>query len=107
LIGSSYNSETYASHFSRRTSNIVPDTFTGKYELESCEGRRKSGLTRKSKQQAIIDNESEEEILGDGSPKDISGRNEAIIISDAGPVSQKSSLRLDSSDIPPVSREGF
>jgi hypothetical protein len=95
------------SHCSRRTPNAVSNTLTGEYELESCEGRRKSGMHRKSKQQAWIDNESQEDILGGGHLKDVSRRNGVTAISDAGPLSQKGSFRSDRSDIPSVSHEEF
>jgi hypothetical protein len=77
------------------------------YELDSGDGHKKSGIPRKSKQQTCTDNESQEDILGDGSPKGISRGTEATITSDTEPFSQKGSFGSDRFNIPPVSRKGF
>ncbi|KAH8591910.1 hypothetical protein B0O99DRAFT_718424 [Bisporella sp. PMI_857] len=60
LIGSSYHSETYGPYSGKRTTNTVPTTSTGGYELDSREGRWKSGLLRTNKQQTVTHNESQE-----------------------------------------------
>ncbi|KAH9216512.1 hypothetical protein DL95DRAFT_407493 [Leptodontidium sp. 2 PMI_412] len=105
LIGSSNRSGDFRARFSR-TASVIPKTSISGYELESREGHRKSGIPRKSKQQTGTDNDSQEDILGDGYPKDTSKRIE-VATSEVGPLSQTGSFRSNRSGIPPTSREEF
>jgi hypothetical protein len=86
--------------------NTIPPTSTEEYELDLCDGHRKSSILRKSKQQTCTNNESQEDILRDESSKGIAGEDE-VTITDARPFSQKGSLGSDRSNIPPASRTEF
>jgi hypothetical protein len=66
VLGSSYHSDAFTPHFSRRTANTIPDTLTQEYELKTCAGCRKSVIAQKKDQQTGTNNESQEDILGDG-----------------------------------------
>ncbi|CZR66008.1 uncharacterized protein PAC_15908 [Phialocephala subalpina] len=107
MIGSSYHSTAITAQFSTNAANTIPRTLTDEYELDLRDGHRKTGIPRKSKRQTCTDNDSQEDILGDGFPKGMSGGNEVTITPDARPFSQKGSLGSDRSNIPPVSRKEF
>ncbi|KAH6719554.1 hypothetical protein BKA61DRAFT_714166 [Leptodontidium sp. MPI-SDFR-AT-0119] len=104
VIGSSYYALPIATPLSRNAANTFPRTLTDQYELGLCDGH-KSGIPRKSKQQTCPDNESQEDILGDGFPEGMSRGNEAKITSDCELFSQKGSFRSDRSGVPPACRE--
>ncbi|KAH9204897.1 hypothetical protein DL95DRAFT_376665 [Leptodontidium sp. 2 PMI_412] len=104
VIGSSYYVPPTATPFSRNAANTLPRTLTDQYELGLSDGH-KSGIPRKSKQQTCPDNESQEDILGDGFPEGMSRENEAKITSDCELFSQKGRFRSDCTGVPPASRE--
>ncbi|KAH7418896.1 hypothetical protein BKA64DRAFT_655508 [Cadophora sp. MPI-SDFR-AT-0126] len=101
VIGSSYYAPPTTTPFSTNATNTLPRALTDQYELGLCD-RHKSGIPRKSKQQTCPDNESQEDILGDGFPEGMSRGNEAKITSDCELVSQKGSFRSDCSGVPPA-----
>ncbi|KAH8595300.1 hypothetical protein B0O99DRAFT_572012 [Bisporella sp. PMI_857] len=105
LLGSSVRSDAFRTHFSR-TTNTAPNASISRYELESFKGCRKSGIPSKSKQQSCTNNESQEDILGDGYLKNIARANGEATALDAGPL-QEGSFRSGRIDVLPVSREGF
>ncbi|KAH8591908.1 hypothetical protein B0O99DRAFT_744136 [Bisporella sp. PMI_857] len=84
LLGSSVRSDAFRPHFSR-TTNTSPNAPISRYELESFKGCQKSGIPPKSKQQSCTNNESQEDILGDGYLKDIAKTNGEATALDAGP----------------------
>ncbi|KAH6704201.1 hypothetical protein BKA61DRAFT_493526 [Leptodontidium sp. MPI-SDFR-AT-0119] len=92
VIGSSDHSTVVTTPFNTKTAKTLPRTLTDEYELDLCDRHRKSGIPRKTKQQTYPDNESQEDILGDGFPEGISRGKEVNITSGGGPFSQKGSF---------------
>ena len=107
LLGSSIPSDAFTTTYFSRTANTAPNASISGYELESFKGCQKSGMPQKSKQQSGANNESQEDILGDGYLKDMARTNEEATPPPAAGPSQKGSFRSDRFDVLPVSREEF